>query len=470
MVFSSITFLFYFLPAFLAIYFLLPDKLKNLWIVIASVLFYSWGAPVFILTVIASCTLDHLAAAQFSRKWRKTALWIGVGFNIGLLAYFKYADFFIENFNFIFITLTGREIPLANIVLPVGISFITFQKISYLVDVYRGDTVRQKNFVNYLLFVVLFPQLIAGPIVRYKDIASQINGRFSRITSSNAFSGLVQFVIGLSKKVLIANVVGIYADDVFNGGQMGDLSFAAAFTGLLAYTLQIYFDFSGYSDMAIGLGRMMGFELPVNFNFPYSSSSVTEFWKRWHMTLGNWMKDYLYIPLGGNRSGNTYKNLMIVFLFSGLWHGSSWNFVLWGAFHGTFLVVERVGFEKILKLLPSPAQTIYAFLAVMMGWVLFRTDNLADACSFYGALFNPTNFGWADLVALSPKVITIGLIGLLFALAWPAAQHQLTRFYHPDKESYKLSGVIGIISFCLFFYCIAELLASDFNPFIYFRF
>lgn len=468
MVFSSITFLFYFLPVFLAAYYLLPDRFKNLWIVIASVLFYSWGAPVFILTVIAGCLADHIAAAQFQRKWRKAALWIGVGFNVGLLGWFKYADFFIENFNFIFIALTGREIPLANILLPVGISFISFQKISYLIDVYRGDSERQKNFINYLLFVLLFPQLIAGPIVRYKDIATQINGRFNEITSSNAFSGLVQFIIGLSKKVLLANVLGAYADEIFNG-ETESQHFAAAFTGLLAYTLQIYFDFSGYSDMAIGLGRMLGFEFPVNFNFPYSSKSVTEFWKRWHMTLGNWMKDYLYIPLGGNRAGHTYRNLMIVFLFSGLWHGASWNFVLWGAFHGTFLVIERIGFERFLKKIPSVIQTFYAFMAVMAGWVLFRTETFGDALMYYRALVTPFDGGpaWGGI---NDKVMVAGCIGLFFATASGKIQTLLLKFYHPDKESVTFGTMTGILSFLLLVFCVAELLATDFNPFIYFRF
>lgn len=468
MVFSSITFLFYFLPAFLAVYFTLPDRFKNLWIVVASVLFYSWGAPVFILTVIAGCLADHIAAMQFNRPWRKASLWFGIGFNVCLLVYFKYADFFIENFNYIFTALTGREIPLANIVLPVGISFITFQKISYLIDVYRGDTERQKSFTNYLLFVLLFPQLIAGPIVRYKDIAAQINGRFKEITSSNAFSGLVQFIFGLSKKVLHANVLGGYADEIFNG-ETESQTFVTAFTGLLAYTLQIYFDFSGYSDMAIGLGRMMGFELPVNFNFPYSSKSVTEFWKRWHMTLGNWMKDYLYIPLGGNRSGNTYRNLMIVFLFSGLWHGASWNFVLWGAFHGAFLVLERVGLESLLKKLPAAIQTIYALLTVMAGWVLFRTETFGDAMLYYHSLLTVFE-GGLESIDMNARVVSAALIGLFFATANGKLQTILLKFYHPEKESTAFSITAGIASFILLVFCAAELLATDFNPFIYFRF
>jgi alginate O-acetyltransferase complex protein AlgI len=469
MVFSSITFLLFFLPVFLAVYYLLPLKFKNAWIVAASLLFYGWGAPVFIFSVVASCLIDHIAAAQFNKPLRKLSLWLGVGINIALLIYFKYADFFIENFNFIAHTLTGREIPLANIVLPVGISFITFQKISYLVDIYRGDSERQNSFIDYLLFVLLFPQLIAGPIVRYKDIAIQINERFTQITTSNAFSGLVQFIFGLSKKVLIANVLGAYADDVFNS-QTDIMGYAASITGLLAYTLQIYFDFSGYSDMAIGLGRMMGFELPVNFNFPYSSRSITEFWKRWHMTLGNWMKDYLYIPLGGNRGGQTYRNLMIVFLFSGLWHGASWNFVLWGAFHGTFLVAERIGFENFLKRLPSVLRVLYTFTVVMAGWVLFRTENLSDAISFYGSLVTPGGDHPNAWTTVNSKVIVAGMIGLIFSVVGSGIQAHLMRFYHPEKEPLIFSIGTGILALILFIYCVAELLATDFNPFIYFRF
>ncbi len=470
MVFSGITFLMFFLPAFFAVYFLLPDKFKNTWIVLASLLFYSWGAPVFIITVVASCFIDYLAVVNLGKRYGKTGYYLAIFLNLALLGYFKYADFFIENFNHIAIALTGYAVPLANVVLPIGISFMTFQKVSYLVDVKRGDCEAQPHFLNHLLFVLLFPQLIAGPIVRYKEIGTQITNRFGKSSPTYIFYGLVRFITGLGKKVFIANILGSHADAVFNSGNFSELTFIPALSGILAYTFQIYFDFAAYSDMAIGLGKMMGFDFPENFNFPYASRSITEFWRRWHITLGNWMKDYLYIPLGGNRSNRTYVNLMVVFLLSGLWHGASWNFVIWGLFHGMFLVFERVGYGRKLESFPGIAAVAYTFIVAMAGWILFRTNTVADAFSFVGALCVPGDNNLAYLASLNGRIYSAFAVALLFSFVSVRLQHFLNNFFEPSGKSTIKILITGTAMLFLYVLCLGELMATGFNPFIYFRF
>lgn len=460
----------YLLPVFFLVYYSIPDKFKNSWIVLASLLFYGWGAPVFIFTAILSCLIDYYSALQTGKKNGRIYFYIAIALNILMLGYFKYADFFIENFNFIAYNLTGREIPLANIVLPIGISFLTFQKMSYLVDVHRKDCEPQHSFLNYVLFVLLFPQLIAGPIVRYKEISNQISNRFKEKTKENTFSGIVQFIIGLSKKVLLANVLGAHADSVFNGAMFSELDFTVAWTGILAYTFQIYFDFSGYSDMAIGLGRMMGFRFPQNFNFPYSSQSITEFWRRWHMTLGNWMKDYLYVPLGGNRYDQTYRNLMIVFLVSGLWHGASWNFVLWGAFHGTFLVLERLGLRNVLQKSGRILSTSYAFLVVMIAWVLFRSESIHEASQFYSRMFSFETVNIEYLNSINPRIYFVFFITCIFSFIPDKLQNRVLTFYNPLSKGNSFGIFTGIAVVVLYILNLGELMATGFNPFIYFRF
>ena len=343
MVFSSHIFLLYFLPAFLLLYFVVPAKGRNIVLLLASIVFYAWGAPDFILILLASTVanfyvvrLMHKAQAPRAKK-----LWCALAITIclGLLAYFKYANFFVENVNALLAAFGLGTMTWTKVLLPIGISFFSFQSVTYVVDVYRGINKPMERLTDYVVYIIMFPQLIAGPIVRYTDIADQIAAQ-RRLRWEECLQGLYRFVIGLSKKVLIADVIGRTVD-VAQGGDIAAMDMGTAWITIIAYTMQLYFDFSGYSDMAIGLGRIMGFKFPENFNNPYTSASISEFWRRWHITLGAFMRNYLYIPLGGNRKGKgrTYLNLWLVFLLSGLWHGASWNFVLWGAYHGFFLVL-----------------------------------------------------------------------------------------------------------------------------------
>ena len=347
MVFSSSIFLFYFLPLFLVLYFLADRKYKNGIALLASLVFYGFGSPRFLIVLLLSILIDYFLVRQISKsedpKRRKLFLLLSVVLNIGLLAYFKYANFFIENFNSLLAVFGSSPVKWTKVVLPIGISFFTFQKMSCSIDVYRKTAASLDNIADYALFIMLFPQLIAGPIVRYNEVAEQLVDRQANETIDNKLLGMYRFIIGLSKKMLIANIMAEYVDQVF-AQPATEIGVGTAWLGILAYTFQIYFDFSGYSDMAIGIGRMIGFNFPENFNCPYISKSITEFWKRWHITLGNWMMDYLYIPLGGNRKGRgrTYLNLWIVFFLSGLWHGASWNFVVWGAYHGIFICLDKL--------------------------------------------------------------------------------------------------------------------------------
>ncbi len=469
MVFSSITFLFCFLPLFFITYYLLPDKLKNTWLVISSIVFYSWGAPLFIFAVIISCFIDYFVALHFEDRNRKLFLVIGIITNLSLLFYFKYFNFFIGNFNAISESLFGTKIPWSNVVLPIGISFLTFQKMSYLVDVYRKDCEVQKNYWNYLLFVILFPQLIAGPIVRYKEISEQINHRYGAISRTNTYEGLMRFIIGLAKKVLIANILGEQANAIFNQS-ISDISFTQSWLGIIAYTFQIYFDFSGYSDMAIGLGTMLGFKFPENFNFPYSSKSVTEFWKRWHITLSNWMKDYLYIPLGGNRNHRTYVNLMVVFLLSGLWHGASWNFVLWGAIHGFFMVAERIGLVRLLKKGGGILEVGYTFFVVTSAWVFFRSESISYSLNFIKTMYSIHSLDIYYLTSFNLKFYLVLLIAGIFSFVPSRFQQHFHQWYSLSNSSLTLNITKGTAVLILYIFVLGELLATGFNPFIYFKF
>ncbi|NUM42144.1 MAG: MBOAT family protein [Leptospiraceae bacterium] len=361
MVFSSVLFLVFFFPVFFTVYFLFPNYLKNLWALFASIVFYIWGGSDFFLILCASICVDFILMHIMDSKegnFRLILALFSVIFNFCILGYFKYADFFVENWNF----LLQKNFPLPKIILPIGISFFTFHKVSYTIDIYYKKSKPLKKISDYLLYILLFPQLIAGPIIRFNEIRDQILDRKNLENWDNRLKGLIRFCIGLARKVLIANVLGKEADKIFSLNEP-ELSFFLAWMGILAYTFQIYFDFAGYSDMALGLGKMMGFQFPENFQFPYTSGSITEFWRRWHITLGNWMRDYIYIPLGGNLVSKfqTYLNLWAVFLFSGLWHGASWNFVFWGAYHGLFISLEKFfkspkekekkNFTKVLKVL-----------------------------------------------------------------------------------------------------------------------
>ncbi len=467
MVFSSILFLLYFAPIFFLVYYLLPNKFRNGWLVIASLLFYWWGAPTFFFIFIGSCLFDYYASIFYVKKEQTAYFYLAIFGNVALLLYFKYCNFFVENIN----EIVGYEMEWTKVGLPIGISFLTFQKISYLIDVKRGDCERQSYFHRYLLYVVLFPQLIAGPIVRYKEISNQLLNRIDQITSNNIYLGLRRFVIGLSKKVLIANVLGLAVDQVF-AIPHNELSSLAAILGLLAYTFQIYFDFSGYSDMAIGLGKMMGFTFPENFNFPYIAKNITEFWRRWHITLSNWMRDYLYIPLGGNRKGavRTYFNLFIVFMLSGLWHGASWNFVIWGCYHGMFLVVERLFLVKVLDRIPRIISVCYCFIVVSIGWLLFRAESLNEAYGYGSALINNNIDGTLMDTIFSSKFYFIFSIAILFSFMGFFHENWLNKINTNIAQS-RLKIIFSHIAILLLsVLCLGELFASGFNPFIYFRF
>ncbi len=470
MVFSSITFLVYFLPLFFLIYYLIPAKLKNGWLLISSLLFFSWGAPVFIFTVVASCIVDYYLASYFNGPKRKLFFITSIILNLILLAYFKYANFFIDNFNFITSTLTGDVFSFNHILLPVGISFLIFHKISFLYDVYRKETVYPSSFLDYLLFIMLFPHLIAGPIVRFKEILPQIKNRATAITWTNCYYGFVQFIIGLSKKVLVANVLGEYVNASL-GTDISQMNCMQSWIVLIAYAFQLYFDFSGYSDMAIGMARMMGFSFPENFNFPYTSKNITEFWKRWHITLGSWMRDYLYIPLGGNQSGvfKTYANLFLVFFLSGLWHGASWNFVIWGMFHGAFLVIERMWLGNQLRKIPAAISTAYAFVVVVTGWVFFRLETFNEGMLYIKNMYDFSSVSFHTL-NLEPKFIFVLIIAILFSFSPAGIQKKLTGLYSGKAASKVVNLILCVVIIVLYVFNLGELYATGFNPFIYFKF
>ncbi len=409
--------------------------------------------------------MDRSATARI----RKLLLAFSVSINLGLLFYFKYSGFFLENVNLLFHAAGINEIRFVKLLLPIGISFYTFETITYVVDVYRRVHAPLKKFWDYQLYIILFPKLIAGPIVRFHEIADQITDRCEWENNTERLAGFVRFSIGLGKKILIANEVGYYADTIF-AMSPGDYNTATAWLGILAYTLQIYFDFSGYSDMAIGICRILGFRLPENFNSPYISAGITEFWRRWHMTLGSWMKNYLYIPIGGNKGSEiiTYRNLVIVFLASGLWHGASWNFIIWGAFHGFFLVAERAGLGNLYKRTGRLIAVIITFIIVMNGWVLFRIEGFNNAMHFYAKLYK--------FDTLSPFIIpdkglySIILIALFFSLfeGIPLLNRLQKYFYIPKRSAVNYFAVL--IAFAVFVISAARIAVSDFNPFIYFRF
>lgn len=473
MVFSSILFILFFLPAFIAVYFLVPQKLKNIVILLFSIVFYSWGAPRFIFVILGTTFLDfHLVRwmSQSKREnYRRLLLVISVSINLGLLIYFKYSNFFVENLNSV-LSLLGSEnhIQWTKLVLPIGISFYTFETITYVVDVYRRVHKPLNSFWNYQLYIIFFPKLIAGPIVRYHDLADQIEDRSKNETVDNVLTGFYRFAIGMAKKVLIANQMGAYADSVF-ALNYADLGTATAWLGIIAYTFQIYFDFAGYSDMAIGIARMVGFRFPENFNNPYVSGSITEFWRRWHITLGAWMRNYLYIPLGGNRvkTSRLYFNLWFVFLASGLWHGASWNFILWGAYHGLFLVLERAFLLKIYEKIGSLPRVLITFFFVTIGWVFFRIEYFADAIVFIKRLFAfesgdftvNIEFYFYLFIAIVFSFITFFSIGK----RW----NESVFFADYDNKKHITIFVLVLI---LLVFSIASISAFEFNPFIYFRF
>ncbi|MBR4562373.1 MAG: MBOAT family protein [Bacteroidales bacterium] len=471
MVFSSNIFLFFFLPVFLAAYFITPRKFRNYTLLLFSLIFYAYGAPDFVFLLVGECIVNYFIVRGMAKTEKTgTKKWLcalSIVMALGLLLYFKYANFFMENLNAILGWMHHEPIGWMKVALPIGISFFTFQSITYTIDVYRGTTPPSNKLTDYVLYIMMFPQLIAGPIVNYNSVAAQLVERTS--TMEDRMVGFYRFIIGLGKKVLIANTLAAYADQVF-AMNYGDLATGTAWIGILSYTFQIYFDFAGYSDMAIGLGKMMGFKFPENFNDPYTSRSVTEFWKRWHMTLGNFIMNYLYIPLGGNRKGKgrMYLNLWLCFLLSGLWHGASWTFVLWGAFHGLFICADKLFLKDLLKKAGKWPAVILTFFVVNMGWVLFRVDTAADAGGFYQALFS-----------FKGRMTQPGDILFWFTFALAVVFSFLTLFkggqklqdaIFADHYSKGLSWTMFALCLVLFILSAGSLCVSDFNPFIYFRF
>ena len=484
MVFSSTTFLFLFLPITLITYYSIPKTIRNLFLLLTSLFFYAWGETVYLLVMIASIIINYYTGLiidssiynSISKKNAKYILSIGIITNLGLLTYFKYFNFIVQNINVILENLTFEKISISDVHLPIGISFFTFQAVSYLVDIYRGKCRAQRNFINCGLYIALFPQLIAGPIVRYYDVAKQILQR--NITIQLFSSGVQKFIFGFSKKVLIANPLGGIADQIFSisGNQ---LSTSAAWLGIVCYTLQIYYDFSGYSDMAIGLGRMFGFQFLENFNYPYIADSIREFWRRWHISLSSWFRDYLYLPLGGNRysSKRTYLNLWIVFLLCGLWHGASWNFLVWGALHGALLVFERNGFDRQLRRLWKPLQHIYTLLMVMVAWIFFRAETLSGALKYLRAMTGLVKEGHVKISAwfyFDSGTLFILVMGIIFTM--PILKPILDFQSECFKDSIKAIRPIAfsfsyfLLLGSLFFLSVSSLASGTYNPFIYFRF
>ena len=473
MVFSSAIFLFYFLPFFLLVYHAVPKVMKNWVIFTFSILFYTWGAPVFVFMLLGTSLLDFLLVRTIHRsetvRKKRILLILSLSVNLGLLAYFKYSNFFVENTNAFLNALGFSQISWTKVVMPIGISFFTFESITYTVDVYRGKHAPLKSLKDYLLYLLAFPKLIAGPIVRFQEIADEVIER--KETIDEKLIGFYRFCIGLGKKVLIANVMAEQVREIFQG-DLAHMSTTTAWIGILAYTMQIYFDFSGYSDMAIGLGKIMGFHFPENFNAPYSSKSITEFWRRWHMTLGNFMRDYLYIPLGGNRVSSKYRlyfNLALVFILSGFWHGASWNFIIWGAFHGTFLILDRIFLLKVLGKLGAFVAIPFTFVVVMIGWVIFSIEDLGKMSTYLSKL---VEFSSGTDVIVLPGFWRILWVAVFFAFipALRSGQRVQDFVFNRNTYSMRIHGIFLFLAAVLFLLSASSVVSSGFNPFIYFRF
>ena len=475
MVFSSLTFLYIFLPIVLIIYYIVPKNCRNLFILLSGLFFYAWGEPIYVVIMIASTLIDYFAGliiykAGDRKLLRRLALIVSVVMNLSLLGFFKYSGFIVENINNIFGTSYGAPTSL----LPIGISFFTFQSMSYTIDLYRGNINVQKNPITFAAFVTLFPQIVAGPIVRYEDIATELDDRVVDIDM--IWEGIIQFAIGLGKKVLIANNIGVVWDNI-KAMELSELPVATAWLGIGAYTLQIYFDFSGYSDMAIGIGKMLGFHFPKNFDYPYMSKSISEFWRRWHITLSAWFKSYVYFPLGGSRKGlkRTILNLAIVWLLTGIWHGASWNFILWGVLYGVLIIIEKLVktfLQKkdrlyILEKIPSFIKRVYTIVLVMLGWVLFDTSTISEAFSYMGRMFS---FG--STFYDSYTIYILINFGVLFVIAIIGSTNILKRSVLAiEKRVPALTNYGGIIFMAaVLLLSTAYLVDAGYNPFLYFNF
>lgn len=469
MLFSSITFLFLFLPVVLAVYYLVPWKVKNIALLIASLFFYAWGEPVYVVLMVLSILLNYFCARDIKENENepvkaKFNVVFAVAVNLFILGFFKYYGFLLDTINAVFSTeIAYRELPL-----PVGISFYTFQAISYIVDIYRGKAQPQRNILYFALYISMFPQLIAGPIVRYEDIEAQLKHR--RLSLQRLGQGAMYFIIGLAKKTVIANSVGAVFEQI-SEMPAGSLSVLTAWLGAFSYAFQIYFDFSGYSDMAVGLGKMFGFEFKKNFDYPYISKSVTEFWRRWHISLSTWFREYVYIPLGGNRcsvSRNIF-NLMVVWVLTGMWHGAAWNFIAWGVYYGVILVMEKYVWGASLDMLPNPMRHIYTGIMVLVGWVLFFSPSLGYALRYLGAMIG----GGTGIVDNQGAFLLFGhwLLYLLAVLGSSSLGMRLVNAVPRMARSARAQAAVSVVIYMgIFVISVAFLVTDTFNPFLYFRF
>ena len=467
MVFSSSVFIFMFLPLSLVSYYISGKKIKNYILLLASLFFYAWGGMNYLKVLIISILINYIFGLLLDKTidkkhLRMFFLILGIILNLALLFYYKYYDFFLENINTIF----NMNLELKKIVLPIGISFFTFQGMSYIIDIYRNDGKVNKNIFSVALYISLFPQLVAGPIIKYKAVDEQIRNRKESI---DYFSyGINRFVIGLGKKIIISDMLGAISDNIFLLANSSGIDMITAWIGAICYTLQIYFDFSGYSDMAIGLGHLFGFKFPENFNYPYISRSITEFWRRWHISLSTWFKEYLYIPLGGNRRGNVYFNLVVVFLVTGLWHGASWNFVIWGLWHGLFMIIERLIRDKAwYKKIPLITKIFITLFIVIIGWVLFKATTLKEGLRYLSIMFGLVNFSnitFEFTYFISRKFILLIIIGIIAST--PIPKNIFNRY--KGVKAFELIKTILII--LLFIVSIIFMVNSTYSPFIYFQF
>lgn len=470
MIFSSIFFLFVFLPVILFLYYIVPWKAKNLILLLGSLVFYAWGEPVYVFLMLFSIVFNYLSGIEIhayreqdDQPKLKRCFWFTAAVNLAVLGFFKYYGFLISNLN----AILPVDIPYRDLALPIGISFYTFQTLSYIIDVYKGAVPVQKNFISFGAYVTMFPQLIAGPIVRYADVDAQLSKR--SLTLYKFGQGVTWFLRGLGKKVLLANNIGMTFDAIA-AMVPDDRSVLTAWIGCVAYAMQIYFDFGGYSDMAVGLGKMFGFEFVRNFDYPYISKSITEFWRRWHISLGTWFREYVYIPLGGNRVSpkKHIRNILIVWMLTGFWHGAAWNFMLWGLYYGLLLLAEKYFLAPKLQRLPGFAQQIYSFVLVLFGWVLFFSPTLKDAFVYLGNMFGIGGHGFLDSTGIYYLTGNLLLLIICALCSTPWAWKKFNRF-SLQKGPYP-SAAATVIYTAVFIFSIAYLVNATYNPFLYFRF
>ena len=469
MVFSSVMFLFRFLPIFLILYFLAPGRMRNLILFLGSLVFYAWGEPIYVVLMLFSTMVDYINGRliEKSRGTKRAVIPLvcSVVINLSVLCFFKYADFLIITVN----SLAGTSLPLLELPLPIGISFYTFQTMSYTIDVYRGETKVQKNLLDFGVYVTMFPQLIAGPIVKYRDVSERLHDRAIDVTAIS--HGAKRFCIGLAKKVLLANNIGAMWAEI-SAQDFGKMSMLTAWLGIIAFAFQIYFDFSGYSDMAIGLGEILGFRFPENFNYPYISASITEFWRRWHISLGSWFREYVYIPLGGNRKGlpRQILNIFVVWMLTGIWHGAGWNFLLWGLWFGVFLIIEKMFLGRLLKWFPKVVGVIYTLVIVLVGWVMFAVETPVGILSYLKAMTGSGGFFDRDALYIGGEYYGLLLVAL-------AASTPIPKML-ADRLAKSESGLCiaiwrlleKVIPATLLLLAIAGIVEDSYNPFLYFRF